>query len=137
MPDIFELLRQKCSDGVPAVPLGRICKIQKGVAARKNTLSDTRSEETPFPVMNMGREISGYYSKANKPAGTIVISGHGMTSGSLSWMGSIDPYCNISESFADFLWSGASFYLTFSKTAYNHNKNTKYLFQNQTIIPRR
>lgn len=85
MVDIFELIRQKCPDGIPMQPIGKVAKICKGHELSRGKLSETKTDETPYPVMNMGTSPSGYWSKANREAGTITTSGHGMTSGALNW----------------------------------------------------
>ena len=85
MVDIFELIHQKCPDGVPMRPIGKVAKICKGQELSRDKLSETKTDEMPYPVMNMGAGPSGYWSEANREAGTITISGHGMTSGALNW----------------------------------------------------
>ena len=85
MVDIFELIRQKCPDGIPMQPIGKVAKICKGHELSRGKLSETKTDETPYPVMNMGTGPSGYWSEANREPGTITISGHGMTSGALNW----------------------------------------------------
>lgn len=85
MPDVFELIWQKCPNGVPMRSIGQIAKICKGEELSREKLSETKTDEMPYPVMNMGVGPSGYWSEANRGPGTITISGHGMTSGALNW----------------------------------------------------
>lgn len=85
MSDIFELIREKCPGGVPVRPIGKVARICKGQALSRGKLSEAKTDGMPYPVMNMGASPSGYWNEANREAGMITISGHGMTSGALNW----------------------------------------------------
>lgn len=85
MSDVFELIRQKCPNGVSMQPIGKVAKICKGQALSRNKLSETETEEMPYPVMNMGADPSGYWNEANREPGTITISGHGNSVGTVNW----------------------------------------------------
>ena len=87
--------------------LGEVCKVHTGSQLNKTDMI----EEGPFPVVNGGKEYSGYTDKFNENACTITISQGGESAGFVNWIG---------VSF----WAGAHCYVVEIPKGYN----TRYLY---------
>ena len=87
--------------------LGEVCKVHTGSQLNKSSML----EEGPFPVVNGGKEYSGYTDKYNEKAYTITISQGGESAGYVNWL----EVC---------FWAGAHCYVVEIPEGYN----TRYLY---------
>ena len=87
--------------------LGEVCKVHTGSQLNKSSML----EEGPFPVVNGGKEYSGYTDKYNEKAYTITISQGGESAGYVNWL----EVC---------FWAGAHCYVVENPEGYN----TRYLY---------
>lgn len=87
--------------------LGDICKVHTGTQLNRTDML----EIGPYPVVNGGREYSGYTDKKNEKANTITISQGGESAGYVSWIN------------VDF-WAGAHCYVV----EYNDIFDNRYLY---------
>jgi type I restriction enzyme S subunit len=63
--------------------LGEVCKVHTGSQLNKSDML----EDGPFPVVNGGKDYSGYTDKYNENAYTITISQGGESAGFVNWIG--------------------------------------------------
>lgn len=82
MPDVFELIRRLCPDGVEYRRLGDITvSLTKQMLQESVLLSDGK-----YPVINSGRELYGRYSDCNNDGNALVIASRGAYAGFVSYM---------------------------------------------------
>ena len=87
--------------------LGEVCKVHTGSQLNKADML----ENGPYPVVNGGKEYSGYTDKYNENAYTITISQGGESAGYVNWL----EVC---------FWAGAHCYVVENPEGYN----TRYLY---------
>ena len=87
--------------------LGEVCKVHTGSQLNKADML----ENGPYPVVNGGKEYSGYTDKYNENAYTITISQGGESAGYVNWL----EVC---------FWAGAHCYVVENPEDYN----TRYLY---------
>ena len=80
MSELERLKKELCPDGVEFKPLGEVCEFKRGDAI-------TRQQTVPgeIPVIAGGQTPSYYHNKANRPGGTIAVSGSGAYAGFVSY----------------------------------------------------
>ena len=98
MSRLDELIKQYCSDGVEFRVLKDCCDLNKGEQLNKELLSKERTEEFCIPVINGGKNPSGYWNRQNRCANVITISQGGASAGYVDYQGI--PF-----------WSGAHCYV--------------------------
>ena len=82
MSTLEKLIAQLCPDGVEYKPLGKVCKIEKGVQLNRETLK----EDGAYPVINGGINPSGFWDEYNYEAHKITISQGGASAGYVNWV---------------------------------------------------
>ena len=82
MSKIDTLIAELCPDGVEYRKLGEIANIRKGEQLNKNSLL----ADGPYPVLNGGRDYSGYWTEFNSKSGVVTVSQGGASAGFVSWM---------------------------------------------------
>ena len=82
MSKLNDLITQLCPDGVPYKKLGEIAVIKKGTQLNKSMLLD----DGKYPVLNGGKDYSGYWNKYNFDGDRIAISQGGASAGFVTWM---------------------------------------------------
>jgi len=87
--------------------IGEVCKVHTGSQLNKADML----ENGPYPVVNGGKEYSGYTDKYNENAYTITISQGGESAGYVNWL----EVC---------FWAGAHCYVVENPEGYN----TRYLY---------
>ena len=82
MSRIDELVAVLCPDGVEYRKLGDVANIRKGEQLNKNSLL----ADGPYPVLNGGKDYSGYWTEFNSRSGVVAVSQGGASAGFVSWM---------------------------------------------------
>lgn len=82
MSKLHDLITQLCPDGVPYRKLDEIAVIKKGTQLNKNMLLD----DGKYPVLNGGKNYSGYWNEYNFDGKRIAISQGGASAGFVTWM---------------------------------------------------
>ena len=82
MSKLNDLITQLCPDGVQYKKLGEIAVIKKGTQLNKSMLLD----DGKYPVLNGGKDYSGYWNKYNFDGDRIAISQGGASAGFVTWM---------------------------------------------------
>lgn len=82
MSRIDTLIAELCPDGVEHRKLGEISNIRKGEQLNKNSLL----ADGPYPVLNGGRDYSGYWRESNSKGGVVAVSQGGASAGFVSWI---------------------------------------------------
>lgn len=82
MSKIEELIQQYCPDGVEYVKLGEVAEVYKGEQFNKSLMKN----EGTYPVLNGGKNPSGFTEKFNELENTITISQGGASAGFVNFM---------------------------------------------------
>ena len=82
MSKIDTLIAELCPDGVEYRKVGEIANIRKGEQLNKNSLL----ADGLYPVLNGGRDYSGYWTEFNSKSGVVTVSQGGASAGFVSWM---------------------------------------------------
>ena len=77
-----ELIAEFCPDGVEYRKLGDVANIRKGEQLNKDSLL----VDGPYPVLNGGRDYSGYWTEPNSRSAVVAVSQGGASAGFVSWM---------------------------------------------------
>jgi type I restriction enzyme, S subunit len=81
MNSIDKLIVELCPNGVPFLPISKLCTTFSGGFIKKTKQDD----EYEYPVYNGGAGPTGYYNEFNSPADSIAISGRGSI-GFVNWV---------------------------------------------------
>ena len=81
MSHLQNLIEELCPEGVNYVKVGDVAEIRKGAQLNKDILL----ESGEYPVLNGGKEYSGWWNEGNAPANCTTISQGGASAG-FQWM---------------------------------------------------